>query len=489
MKAALVLATQLFEDHPAFTDPDIDVVFFIEADAAFRRRPSGSGHVVHAHKIVLLLSAMRHAAATLEGEGRRVERIALADDLGFLEGLRALVREHAVTALAWMSATDRGIDRRLLQFCAEEGLRTRRYPDALFLTSAADVDEWFARHPNARMEDFVRWQRRRTGILMDGPRPVGGRWNFDADNREPLPRGGLSIPTLPPVSLDDITRTVIDEVAERFPDAPGDPRDFWLPVTPTGARAWLDAFVADRLALFGRYEDAMAADEPFLFHSVLSPLLNIGLVRVEEVIAAALSAGDAVPIASLEGFVRQVIGWREYMRGAYRALPGLREANHFGLQRRLESWWYDGIGIPEDLPIPVRTVLARVHRWGYAHHIERLMVLGNWFLLEGYDPREVYDWFCTLFVDAYEWVMVPNVQGMSQYADGGSVATKPYISGGAYLQKMGSWWPNATAARDSAFTSGYWEFLDRHEALLAGNPRLALPLAQMRRRRGGTGGG
>ncbi len=359
----------------------------------------------------------------------------------------------------------------------------RIYPDELFLTPSSDLDEWFAAHPTARMEDFYRWQRRRTGILMDGDSPAGKRWNFDADNREPLPRDGITVPALPAADHDEITREVISDVAEHFAEAPGDPAAFWLPVTPDAARAWLEDFAAHRLALFGRYEDAMTADEPFLFHSVLSPLLNIGLLRVDEVIDAALAAREAVPLAALEGFVRQVIGWREYMRGAYRAMPQLAEANHFALTRRLEPWWYTGRGIPDDLPVPVRTVLDRVHRWGYAHHIERLMVLGNWFLLQGYDPREVYDWFSAMFVDAYEWVMVPNVKGMSQYADGGRVATKPYISGGAYLQKMGSWWPSAAAARDSAFTTAYWKFLDEHEDQLAGNPRLAMPLAQMRKRR------
>ncbi|HEX5858354.1 MAG TPA: cryptochrome/photolyase family protein [Microbacterium sp.] len=480
MKAALVLATQLFEHHPAFDDPDIELFLFVESDAAFRRRP------YHSHKIVLLLAAMRHAADRLEREGRRVARVRLERDVGFAEGLRALVREHEVDALAWMSATDRGVDERLLRLCAEQGLRTRIYPDELFITPAADVDEWFrAAPPTARMEDFYRWQRRRTGILMDGAQPAGKRWNFDADNREPLPRDGIAVPPLPALVLDATTRATIAEVAERFPDAPGDPADFWLPVTPEEARAWLDDFVENRLELFGRYEDAMAEGEPFLFHSVSSALLNIGLLRVDEVVAAALGAGDRVPLASLEGFLRQVIGWREYMRGAYRAMPHLREANHLGQTRRLEPWWYTGRDIPDDLPIPVRTVLERVHRWGYAHHIERLMVLGNWFLLQGYHPREAYDWFSALFVDAYEWVMVPNVQGMSQYADGGRVATKPYISGGAYLQKMGSWWPNAQQARDSAFTSAYWAFLEEHEDQLVGNRRLDLPLAQMRKRRAG----
>jgi deoxyribodipyrimidine photolyase-related protein len=477
MKAALVLATQAFERNPAFEDPDIDVVFFVEADAAFRRRP------YHSHKIVLLLSAMRHTAARLEESGRHVERVELSRELGFADGLRSLLRAHDVNGLAWMSATDRGVDRRLTQICHSEGVRTRVYPDDLFLTPVELVDEWFAEHTGARMEDFYRWQRRRTGILMDGDRPAGGRWNFDADNREPLPKSGLEVPAPPELVHDDITRQVITETAERFGDHPGDPADFWLPVTPAEARSWLAAFVEHRLPLFGRYEDAMAAEEPFLFHSLVSALLNIGLLRVDEVVAAAVGARERVPLPSLEGFVRQVIGWREYMRGAYRAWPALIDANYFGLTRSLEPWWYTGLDIPDEVPPPVRTVLERVHRWGYAHHIERLMVLGNWFLLEGYNPREVFDWYSALFVDAYEWVMVPNVQGMSQYADGGGVATKPYVSGGAYLQRMGSWWPNARDARESDYTRGYWRFLEQHEHLLDHNPRLALPLAQARKRR------
>lgn len=477
MKAALILGTQLFAQHPAFEDPDIDAFFFVESAARFERLP------YHQHKIVLILAAMRHTAARLEAEGRAVHRVGLDEDLSFAEGVERLVAETGADGLAWMSATDRKVDARIDRLCARLGLRTRVYDDELFLTPARDVDEWFGAHPTPVMEDFYRWQRRRTAILMDGEKPAGRRWNFDAENRHPLPKAGVVIPALPTALPDEITAATITEVAERFAGHPGGASEFWLPVTPETARDWLASFVAERLRDFGRYEDAMAKDEPFLFHSVLSPMLNIGLVTVAEVTDAALDAADEVPLASLEGFLRQVIGWREYMRGMYRAHPVLEKTNFLGLRRPLEPWWYTGEGVPDDLPVPVATVLRRVHRWGYAHHIERLMVLGNWFLLQGYAPREVTAWFSALFVDAYEWVMVPNVMGMSQYADGGLVGTKPYVSGGAYLQRMGSWFASGREAKESEFTGAYWRFLDEQEDRLSDNHRLARPLAQMRARR------
>lgn len=477
MKAALILGTQLLKRHPALDDAGIDELFLVESAALFDRLP------YHQHKIVLVLSAMRHTVDRLEREGRTVRSIRHGEGLSFADGVTRLIERHGADGIAWMRAADRGVDRRIDRIAARAGIRTRGWADRAFLTPEPELDAWFRDHPRARMEDFYRWQRRRTGILMEGEGPAGGRWNYDVDNREPLPKGGLDIPPLPQIEPDEITLKVIEEVRERFPDHPGDAREFWLPVTHEAARAWLDVFVAERLPDFGRFEDAMAADQPVLFHSVLTPSLNLGLLTPHDVVDAVLEASGDVPLPSLEGFVRQVIGWREYMRGMYRAHPELAGANALGLTRELEPWWYTGAGIPDELPIPVRAVLERVLRHGYAHHIERLMVLGNWFLLEGYAPASVNRWFLSLFVDAYEWVMVPNVFGMSQFADGGMVGTKPYVSGGAYLQRMGRWWPSVREAKESAFTEGYWDFLQRHEAALEGNPRLALPLAQMRARR------
>lgn len=481
MRAALVLGTQLLPHHPLVDDPDTDLVLVVESAALFERLP------YHQIKIAFLLAAMRHHVAELRGRGIRVETVGLDDDLSFADGISALVRRHDVTELRWMRAADRGTDDRIRATCERLGIAHDAVADAMFLTPEDDVDAWYAEHEHARMEDFYRWQRQRTGILMHGDGPAGGQWNYDHDNREPLPKGGIDVPALPEPRHDDLTRATIAEVRERFASHPGDARDLWLPVTRRSALHWLQRFVDERLPRFGRYEDAMHRDEPVLFHSVLTPMLNVGLLHPQEVVDAALERGGDVPLASLEGFVRQIVGWREHMRGMYRAHPELEHANALELDRELEEWWYTLDDVPLTLPEPVRVVLQRVHALGYAHHIERLMVLGSWMLMQGYAPRSVNRWFLSLFVDAYPWVMVPNIMGMSQFADGGLVGTKPYVSGGAYLQRMGRWWSSERAARESAFTDAYWAFLERHEDALAGNHRLAQPLAQMRQRRAERG--
>lgn len=477
MRVLLVLATQAFDHHPALDD-GVDAVVVVESEARYRALP------YHRHKITLLLAASRHVVARLRAEGRRVEHVRLGEAATFAAGLDGALDRLGATELVWMSATDRGVDDRLEALARRRGIATRRVPDALFLLGAEESDAWFAAHPKPLLEDFIRQRRRDTGILLTGDgSPIGGRWNYDHDNRKPLPAGGVTVPPLPDPPRDDVLDDVIAEVDERFADHPGRAADFWLPVTPDGARAWLADFVEHRLADFGDYEDAMHPDEGVLFHSVMSPLLNIGLITVEEVLGAVLDARrEGAPLAAVEGYVRQVLGWREYLRGVERAHPELHRVNGFGFTRELEPWWYTGVDVPDELPFPVRRVLERVLATGYAHHIERLMVLGNWFLQQEYDPRAVTRWFTAMFVDAYPWVMAPNVAGMSQYADGGLVATKPYLAGGAYLQRMGRWFPSMKAARESAFTSGYWRFLQRQHDALVGNPRLGPALAQARAR-------
>jgi deoxyribodipyrimidine photolyase-related protein len=228
----------------------------------------------------------------------------------------------------------------------------------------------------------------------------------------------------------------------------------------------------------------MRNGEAFLFHSVISPLLNIGLITPAKVLAEAekVYLKGKVPINSYEGFIRQIIGWREYMYGLYMYKSDKLLKNYFGYKKKLEPWWYGG-ELPGDLELPVSAVLKTTFKYGYNHHIERLMVLGNWFLLNSYNPHEVYEWFSSMYVDAYEWVMIPNVYGMSQYADGGFTATKPYVSGGNYLQKMGGWWPSLKDAQNSEFTKLYWNFIKNNIDKFKSNPRMSLVVAQAKKRK------
>lgn len=297
-----------------------------------------------------------------------------------------------------------------------------------------------------------------------------------------MPKGGIEIPTLPTLTRDDITQSAIEDVRSIFKNHPGDAQLLWLPVTHQAAKEWLETFLAERLEQFGRYEDAMKLKEPVLFHSALSSLMNCGLLTPRYVVEQVLQAYESgnAPLAAVEGFVRQVIGWREYMYGKYRLQrQELLSANYFGFTKQLETWWYGDEQIPASLLLPVRDALEKTIRYGYAHHIERLMILGNWFLLNQYDPKSVYEWFLSMYTDAYEWVMVGNVMGMSQYADGGGIATKPYISGGNYLQTMGRFWSSAKVARESEFTVKYWQFVESNYDKLKNNHRMSLVLKRI----------
>lgn len=480
MKAALILATQLLEDHPALTDKSVDLLIMIEAKDVSAKLP------YHRHKLILLFSAMRHFRDKLHEDGHKIIYHALSDTPSFSKALSSTLKSNSITELIWMKSSDMPTNARLGEITNAAKAASSQYDNRMFITPEGELKDWFKDHPRSLMETFYRWQRQRTGILSEGNLPVGGRWNFDADNRRPLPKKGITIPAVTLPNADATTHEVIDMVSVEFPDNPGDGANFWLPVTHAEAKKWLDSFMMERFDEFGTYEDAMKSGEPFLFHSMLSPLMNCGLLSVEAVIQSVLSTyeNEGTPLHSVEGFIRQIIGWREYMYGMYLTQSTLKEANYFGFTKPLEDWWYGEDALQQDLPPPVLGALRTTLKYGYNHHIERLMILGNWFLINEYDPRSVYRWFSTMYVDAYEWVMVPNVMGMSQYADGGNIASKPYISGGNYLQKMGQWWPTASAAQKSIYTQLYWQFLEHNYDLLKKNYRMGLVLKQIQSRRG-----
>lgn len=475
--ATLIYGNQLFPTHPALISPREPVIMIESYSMCTRYR-------YHKQKLILVLAAMREYRDWLRQRGYTVHYQELRPGESFLSQLGQLVQQLQLRQLRLVLPEDRQAQLNLQQFAASQALTLVEYPSPAFLTPLSLVLDWFGQTKKPILEQFYRWQRRRLDILMDGTHPLGGQWNYDHSNRQPLPKHGVIIPELErPKPTQHVTQ-VAQLVDQLFAHHPGASTDFWLPVSRAQALRCLDDFIRQRLPLFGRYEDAMAADQPFLFHSALSPSLNLGLLTPDEVVAAAVQAyttGD-VPLNSVEGFVRQVIGWREYLRGVYWFKPELKDANFFGFSRQLEDWWYTSAYQDQELPPPLRAALETVHKYGYNHHIERLMVLGNWFLLNEYQPQSVFAWFQTMYVDAYEWVMVPNVQGMSQYADGGLVATKPYIAGGNYLQRMGRWWPSTQEAQASIYTHKYWQFLIRNGEKLAANPRmkLVLKLAQGR---------
>jgi deoxyribodipyrimidine photolyase-related protein len=358
-----------------------------------------------------------------------------------------------------------------------------------FLCHYDDFAGWAENRTTFKMEDFYRWQRTRLDVLIDPDgQPTGGRWNFDLDNREPPPKDGRDWPSITEFELDDIDQDVIDIISEDGVSVWGAPPDGTWPTTRGQALIRLEEFVTNALAPFGAHEDAMLGDEWKMAHSVLASSLNLGLLHPTEVVDAAVAAYRArtAPLNSVEGFVRQVIGWREYVWGLYWLwMPSYRDANGLDAQRPVPPVF---TGESTTSMACVANAMNHLEHHGYAHHIERLMVFGNLALTAGVDPQAMTDWMWATFVDGAEWVMVPNVIGMALHADEGRMATKPYASGGAYINKMSDsckgcrYNPRKRVGADACpFTTLYWDFLARNEEVFAGNHRMARQLAGMRR--------
>ncbi|MCP9837238.1 cryptochrome/photolyase family protein [Cyanobium sp. N.Huapi 1H5] len=384
---------------------------------------------------------------------------------GALEGRELQVAEVA----------DRSFEARLRRFCDGQGVRLSVLPSPAFLESVAGSRSWFEGRRRPFMKTFYERQRRRLGLLLEADgSPTGGRWSFDVENRRKLPKG-YEEPPLPAVPASPHEPAVRELISRHFPDHPGELGPLWVPFDQAGAEAWLQRFLAERLDGFGPFEDALSRQHATLHHSLLSPLLNIGLLTPAAVIAATLEhaqrrqeGGQPVPIASLEGFLRQVIGWREFVRGIDR-VHGERQAatNFWNHHRRLAPCWDDGSsGLP-----PLDAAIERVNRLGYNHHIERLIVISNLMLLCEIHPGEVHRWFMERYLDSYEWVMGPNIYGMGQMSDGGLFATKPYIGGSNYILKMGDFQKGPWC---EIWDGLYWRFIDRHRAFFQANPRLSM---------------
>lgn len=443
-KAYIILPNQLFKDTAWIDGRD---VYLVEEERYF------TDFSYHRKKLILHRASMKYYEDYLKERGYRVH---------YREYRSRWKEELKGYELVLIRPYDTILEKRL-------SVTTN------YLESPAFIGGELPKGKKPFMATYYKEQRRRLGILIDGNgKPMGGKWSYDRDNRKRYPEGH-EFPKLPRCSNSYIEEATA-YVNENFPENPGDAEGFYYPVTHEDARLWLDDFIENRLRLFGDYEDAIGRDEEVLYHSLLSPVINIGLLTPMEVVEAVLKARE-IPLNCLEGFIRQVVGWREFMLQIYITYgEEERKSNFFENEKILPKELYTG----ETGILPVDNVVEKVLKNAYSHHIERLMVMGNYMLLMDYRPQEVYRWFMEMYIDAYDWVMVPNVYGMSQYADGGIFATKPYISSSNYILKMSDFEKGKWC---DIWNDLYWGFLAKHEAKLRNNPRMGLMMNQLARRR------
>ena len=431
----------------------------------------------HPKKIAFLFAAMRKFAARLRGDGWHVAYSALDDtgNSGSIPG--ELLRRAAEFGAKAVIATEPG-EWRLIAALNDTPLDTTVLADDRFLASHGDFETWAEGRKQLRMEYFYRDMRRRTGLLMDGDQPVGGQWNFDHDNRKPAPKDIIGSGPMQ-FAPDETVQEVLALVSARFGDNFGDLHPFSFATDTEQARRALTHFITHALPRFGDYQDAMLADNRFLYHAVISMYLNAGLLHWCEICEAAEQAwrdGHA-PLNAVEGFIRQIIGWREYMRGIYFLEgPDYTRRNVLNHRRDLPALYWGA----ETRMRCVGKVVEQTRAEAYAHHIQRLMVTGNFALLAGIDPHQVHEWYLAVYADAYEWVEAPNVIGMSQFADGGIVGSKPYVSSGNYIARMSDYCKGCaydvkakTGETACPFNLLYWDFLIRHRDRFAKNPRMA----------------
>jgi deoxyribodipyrimidine photolyase-related protein len=483
----IVLGDQLDENSTALHDfdPLRDVVWMAEV-------AQESTHVWSAKpRIAVFLSAMRHFAGQLSSRGwplhyTRLEATGNQDSFD-LELSRAIAQLKPV-ALIMTAPGDWRVLQSLKAVAKRSGLRLDLRDDTHFFSTVREFAAHRKGRRQLRLEYWYRELRQKHAILMDGDGPAGGRWNFDADNRESFGKAGpQNVP--PPLRFtpDAITQEVIDLVRTRFADHPGKLDSFAWPATRAQALLVLDDFISRRLPLFGTYEDALWTGETWLYHSQLSSALNLKLLNPREVVRAAEIAyrEGRAPLAAAEGFIRQIVGWREYVRGIYwTEMPGYLDLNALDAREALPDFYWTG---DTDMAC-LKEVIGQTLEHGYAHHIQRLMVTGLYALLLGVQPQAVHAWYLSVYVDAVEWVELPNTLGMSQFGDGGLMASKPYVASGKYIQRMSNYCRGcrydpavSTGAKACPFTTLYWDFLIRHQAMLEALPRMTMQLKNLSR--------
>lgn len=435
----------------------------------------------HKKKIALLFSAMRHFTAELRAAGWRVdyrELAATGENGSFTSELTRAVETHRPRSIVVTEPGEWRVRQAMDTWNGLLGLPVDILEDHRFICSHEEFRTWAQGRKQLRMEYFYREMRRKTGLLMRDGEPEGGQWNFDHDNRKRA-AADLFMPEPLHIAPDATTRDVLSLVAKRFAHHFGDLEPFWFAVTRKDAQRALDHFLAHALAAFGDYQDAMLSNHRFLYHSVLSAYINCGLLDPLEVCRRAEAAYRAgrVPLNAAEGFIRQIIGWREYVRGIYwLKMPDYLENNFFGHTRDVPGFYWTG----QTAMACLRAAITQTKEEAYAHHIQRLMLTGNFAMLAGVSPKALHAWYLLVYADAYEWVELPNTLGMSQFADGGLLASKPYAASGAYISRMSDHCKgcaydvkSSAGARSCPFNALYWQFLDRNRGKLEGNPRMA----------------
>ena len=486
-RLVIILGDQLDHQSSVLEGLDLkqDVLWMAEASEESTHVPSSKP------RTVMFLSAMRHFAQELTQKGHRLDYTHLdaPNHCGTLVGeLEKAVAKYQAKEWVVAHPGDLRTLEGLKALAAKHSIPLRITPDLHFFTQPKDFEAFAKGRKQLRMEYWYRELRQKFNVLMQDGKPVGGEWNFDAENRKSFGKNGPSLIPKPfAVKPDAITQDVMVLVSKFFKAHVGELEHFTWPVTRADALKALDQFIEERLALFGDYEDAMWTHEPWLYHSHISAALNLKLLNPREVIAAAQKAYEdgKAPIAAVEGFIRQILGWREYVRGMYwLKMPEYIELNSLNAKHNLPSFYWTG----KTQMVCLDQVLQQTLSYGYAHHIQRLMVLGLYTLMYGVNPVEVHEWFLSVFVDAVEWVELPNTLGMSQYGDGGLMASKPYIASGKYIQRMSNYcnscsFDPAVSVGPNAcpMTTLYWDFLIQHKELLKKNPRMSMQIKNLER--------
>ncbi|MEM9051816.1 MAG: cryptochrome/photolyase family protein [Bacteroidota bacterium] len=473
-RLALILGNCLFPNHEKLA-PDESTLFFMAEDSGLCTH-----FKYHKHKLVLFLSAMRsHGDEIAKSHGLTYHKLdGQNSHFSYEDKLDLTLKEHPeIKEVVTYDIEDHFFENRIKAFCSIRKLNLGIINSPGFITSKAEFKKYNEATKKPFMQVFYKQQRKKLGILMeaDGISPLNGSWSFDEDNRKKLPKG-IQIPDQPVLELTQHTAEVSELVESLFPDHPGSTENFHWATTRVQVIKLLDVFLKERFENFGPYEDAIHSDEVFIFHSVLSPYINMGLITPMEVTERALEfyAKHDTHFPSVEGFVRQIIGWREFMRGIYHEYDEKLNKNYFSHTRKMKPCWYNGsTGVP-----PLDDAIKKANKHGYSHHIDRLMVLGNIMLLCELDPDEVHKWFMEMYVDSADWVMAPNVYGMSQFADGGIFATKPYIGGANYIKKMSNY---GKGDWEDIVNGLYWRFIEENLETFAKNQRMSMMVATLRK--------